>query len=296
MIVDRQADRRKDPEALEAALQEARVLPVWRSRSLVGPGRPPRPVVLAGAAAAAALQAGEAPFFLGRGPGGEPYFAVDLSGLEDPVSELGLEGRFQDLRMAGAFMSPADFEPLAYARGICRWNRTVLHCEACGGELRGEDAGFAKVCTECELRVFPRTDPAVMVLVTREDRALLARQPRFPKGMYSALAGFVEPGESLEQCVHREVGEEVGLRVERLRYHGSQGWPFPQSMMIGFLAEVGPGEVVLEEDELEEARWFGRDELAEPQGFFYPPPMSLAHHLIREWLDRGPSDPTRSAD
>ncbi|MBO6933715.1 MAG: NAD(+) diphosphatase [Deltaproteobacteria bacterium] len=283
MIVDRKAELRKDQAALTEARARARVLPIWRNRSLVTGDRPPKPIALEGAAARAALDAGEHPVFLGVDGSGAPVFAVDLSAIDDP-SSLGIEGRFQDLRMAGAFMATPDFEPLAYARGITRWNRKTNHCAECGGALTTEDAGFAKICSQCETRTFPRTDPAVMVLVVREDRALLARQHGFPKGMYSALAGFVEPGESLEQCVHREVGEEVGLSVRRLRYHDSQGWPFPRSLMIGYLAEAGPGDVVLEEEELEEARWFSKDELRSPKGFFYPPPMSLAHHLVKSWL------------
>jgi len=285
VIRDRKAELRKDEEAVARARARARVLPVWRSRNLVTADRPPKPIVLEGALARAALEAGDHPVFLGVDAEDHPVFAVDLSPMTDPTGALGLEGRFQDLRMAGAFMPPADFQPLAYARGVARWNRKTRHCAVCGGALRTVDAGFAKVCAECETRTFPRTDPAVMVLVIREERALLARQHGFPKGMYSALAGFVEPGESLEECAHREVGEEIGLSIRALRYHDSQGWPFPRSLMIGYLAEAGPGEVVLEEEELEEARWFTRGELRSPKGFFYPPPMSLAHHLVQTWLD-----------
>ena len=283
MIIDRKAELRKDAAALARARTHARVLPVWRNKNLVSADRPPKPVALEGAAAQAVLSAGGQPVFLGVDHGGAPYFAVDLSAFDDP-SHLGLVGHFQDLRMAGAFMAAPDFETLAFARGITRWNRKTKHCVVCGGPLVTEDAGFVKACRECDQRTFPRTDPAVMVLVVREDRALLARQHGFPKGMYSALAGFVEPGESLEQCVHREVGEEVGLPVERLRYHDSQGWPFPHSLMVGYLAEAGAGALVLEEEELEEARWFSRDELREPKGFFYPPPMSLANRLVKAWL------------
>ncbi|MAQ17239.1 MAG: NAD(+) diphosphatase [Sandaracinus sp.] len=289
MIADRRALRRKDPEGLAADRAAAKVIPVWRGRSLVRAGRPPTPVWLEGERAQAALGAGgEEAIYLGVDAAGAAVFAIDLSDVDDPVDALGLEDRFEDLRMAGAFMPAADFEPLAYARGICRWNRTTRFCASCGGALRNEEAGFAKSCTECDEKVFPRTDPAVMILCVRGDRCLLARQPGFPRGMVSALAGFVEPGESLEDCVRREVGEEVGLTVERLSYAASQGWPFPQSLMIGFRAEVAPGEVRLEDDELEEARWFTRAELEKPAmkaaGYFYPPPMSLAHRLVREWI------------
>ena len=289
-ILDRRAVRRKQSAGLAEDLKAARVVPLWRDRNLLTGDRPPRPVVLEGEVARAALRLGSDPVYLGVSVDDVPCFAVDLSGLDDPAGDLGIEERFEDLRMAGGFMATADFEPLAYARGICRWNRVTRHCARCGGSLRAEEAGFAKACTACGTRVFPRTDPAVMVLCTRGERCLLARQPGFPKGMYSALAGFVEPGESLEQCVRREVAEEVGLRVETLAYAGSQGWPFPQSMMVGFHAEVADGEIVLEDDELEDARWFTAAELDRPAmkaaGLFYPRPMSLAHHLIGAWRQR----------
>jgi NAD+ diphosphatase len=123
-----------------------------------------------------------------------------------------------------------------------------------------------------------------MILVTSGDRCLLARQPGFPAGMFSALAGFVEPGESVEECVRREAREEVGLEVGEFRYFRSQSWPFPQSLMIGFNARAESEAFVLDRDELEDARWFSRQELRQAQGFFYPPPVSLAHHMIQAFI------------
>ena len=215
-----------------------------------------------------------------------PVFAVDLSDLDETQIKQ-LPGRFLDLRKAGACMTHEEFAPLAYARGMCHWHRVTTYCHRCGGALFSEEAGFSRRCTECKEIVYPRTDPAVIVLVTHGDHCLLARQPHFPKGMISALAGFVEIGESIEACVHRETYEETRLRLRSLRYVDSQPWPFPQSLMLGFRAEAESTEFHLFDQELESARWVSQDELREPKGFYYPPPMSLAHRLIRSFIDEG---------
>lgn len=282
---DRAAHRRRDQAWLARALGEATLLVVWRSKNLFIDASPPRPLELRAADQPELLEEGATPIFLGLRDD-RPVFAVDLSAHDDP-GVFGLPGRFDDLRRAGLALAPADFAPLAYARGMCRWNRRTRFCERCGGPLATEEAGFAKRCEACQEGVYPRTDPAVMILVTRGDRCLLARQPRFPAGMFSTLAGFVEVGESLEECVRRETLEEVGLAVDGLRYVASQPWPFPQSLMLGFRAESADDALRLDDDELEAARWFSRGELRRPRGFFYPPPMSLAHRLIRQFVDEG---------
>jgi NAD+ diphosphatase len=284
-MLDRSAHRRTHSHWLDEAIRSdnARLVLVWRDRSLVGgEGRIPEPVLVP-ARAHPDLTVDRDVVFLGVDVHG-PLFAVDLSERDEVVPP---DGRFEDLRMAGAFMPIEAFGLLAYARGICGWNRRTRHCERCGGLLTFESAGFKRTCAEGH-EVFPRTDPAVMILVTHGDRCLLARQPMFPKGMYSALAGFVEPGESLEACVLRETLEEVGLEVGAPRYVASQGWPFPQSLMTSFVAEATSDELTLDEDELEEARWVSREELRaifekRSRDFFVPPPMSLAHPLLRSF-------------
>lgn len=283
MTLDRTAHRRTQPRWLDEALrsEHARLVLVWRDRNLVGgDGRPAEPVLLA-AHQHPGLTVGRDVVFLGVDAQG-PLFAVDLSERDDLTAPA---GRFEDLRLAGACMARHDFDLLAYARGVCGWNRRTRHCERCGGALALSHAGFKRVCPEGH-EVFPRTDPAVMVLVTHGERCLLARQPRFPAGMLSALAGFVEPGESLEACVRRETLEEVGLEVGPPRYVASQGWPFPQSLMLSFVTEATSDAFTLDDDELEEARWVSRQELRDvlekrSRAFFVPPPMSLAHPLIR---------------
>jgi NAD+ diphosphatase len=155
-------------------------------------------------------------------------------------------------------------------------------------------AGHERQCTnaECKAQHFPRTDPAVIMLVTHGDQALLGRGKHFPAGMHSTLAGFVEPGESLEDAVAREVFEEVAVRVRDVRYHSSQPWPFPASIMLGYRAETDSTEYEVNPDELESARWFTRAELKEAQasrgttGFFLPRKDSIARRLIEDWLDQ----------
>jgi NAD+ diphosphatase len=291
LVIDRAAERRKDRPFL-AELQrrpDTRLVPIWRGKCLVAADEPPRAIVPTVAQAASLLDAAEEVVFLGL-LGGIGYFMVDLPRDAPP---RGLEGTFADLRLAGVSLPPEDFALLGYARGMAHWHRQERYDGRTGKPTRSIEGGFAREVIDEERspspgeRLFPRTDPAVMVLVSRGDRCLLARQPGFPPGMFSALAGFVEPGESLEACVVREVREEVGLAIVEPRYIASQPWPFPRSLMIGFQAASPEGDIRLDDEELEEARWFSRSELESPRGFFTPPPFSLAHHLIRAFLQGG---------
>jgi NAD+ diphosphatase len=285
-LLDRAAHLRKDGAYLEARLSEPDTLlvPVWRNKVLVSRGSTPHP---------AAVRLAEAPAFVSGDVelawlgllGNQACFAVDLSAFDRPLHDaLAESSSFEDLRVAGNLIHPSDFAVLAFARGIMHWHRQQRFCGRCAAPTRVREGGHVRECEPCETKHFPRTDPAVMILVTSGDRCLLARQPGFPSGMFSALAGFVEPGESVEECVLREAREEVGLEVDELRYFRSQSWPFPQSLMIGFSARARSETFVLDREELEEARWISRDELRSPQGFFYPPPVSLAHHMIQAFL------------
>lgn len=276
---DRAAHLRNNEKWLSEARTRpnTRILPVWRSKNLIREDG--SPLWLSVSEYPEVLEANDS-IFLGLHEV-DAVFAVDLSSMENPE---GFNGRFQDLRNAGTFMLPDDFGPLAYARGMCRWHRVTKHCTECGGALTFAEAGFSRICAICKTVAFPRIDPAIMVLVTRGEQCLLARQPSFPQGMYSALAGFVEVGESLEQCVARETQEEVGLAVQDIRYVASQAWPFPQSLMLGFRAVSTEGPICLDDKELEQAHWFDREVLRKPKGFIYPPPISLAYRLIQEFI------------
>jgi NAD+ diphosphatase len=157
-------------------------------------------------------------------------------------------------------------------------------CGRCGGGTSPDEGGHVLVCTKCDVRHFPRTDPAMMALIERGDRILLARKPTFPPRMYSILAGFVEPGESLEASVRREVHEEVGLQVTDLRYVRSQPWPFPRSLMLGFYMRSASGEIRLDDQELEAAGWYTREQVEAGEELFVPPTFSLAGQLIGLWM------------
>lgn len=285
LVLDWADARRKDQAALDALLadDETRVALVWRSKNHVDSARPPEPVISTMGLLRSLPH--ETPIFLGD-VDGAPLFAADISGVEDPAS-VGIAHMFSDLRRAGAFMEASRAKLLGYARGMCRWNRVTRFCELCGGTLRMSHAGFARDCDACEHKHFPRTDVAVMILVTDGDDCLLARQASWPKGMYSALAGFVEPGESLEDCVHRETAEEVGLTLSALHYRGSQPWPFPRQLMVGYECEATSRDVSLDDEELSEFRWCSREEvrsaLARKADFFVPPPLSLAHELLQRF-------------
>jgi NAD+ diphosphatase len=164
---------------------------------------------------------------------------------------------------------------------LIEWDRTHRFCGVCGTPTLRVAEERARRCPACDHLAYPRVTPAMMVLITRERELLLARSPRFAPGMYSALAGFVEAGETIEQCVLRESFEEVGVQVEGLRYYGSQSWPFPHSLMIAFTARWSGGEIVPQPGEIEDARWFPIDALPA-----IPPRFSIAGHLIRDTVDR----------
>lgn len=293
--LDRAPERRRDPEWLAERLLDSgsRVLPVWRSRNLVTTSAPPAAVTLQ-PDAVGICDDRIGPIFLGL-DGDAACFAIDLSALDDPVAELGLAGaEFADLRRVGAVLGQAEGAILAYARGMVHWHGRHLYCGCCGSETSSTEGGHVRRCAreDCQELHFPRTDPAIIVLVSDGEACLLGRRAEWPARVFSALAGFVEPGESAGEAVAREVWEEVGVTVRSIRYHSSQPWPFPSSLMLGFTAEAERVEPALDGNELAEARWFGREELHERLGsgrIRLPPPISIARRLIEEWLD-GPVD------
>jgi len=208
--------------------------------------------------------------------------------------------QFADLRVCTAQLSADDASLLAYAKGLSFWHSRTRFCSLCGSGLTNTSGGHVKQCSNdsCNNLIFPRTDPAVIMLVTRVDKAglehcLLGRNPVWPAGMYSTLAGFVEPGESLENAVIREVHEESGIEVDNARYMASQPWPFPRSIMLGFEARATSSDIKLNKDELEDAQWFTRDDLKTfgrwgDNNYRYQLPRgdSIASYLINHWLNR----------
>jgi NAD+ diphosphatase len=191
------------------------------------------------------------------------------------------------LRSHGPRLAPDDQGLAVQAQALAEWHRGHRHCGRCGGVLRRTAGGYVSVCAECGRQHFPRTDPAVIMLVIDEqDRALLGRQPAWPSGRWSTLAGFVDPGESLEDAVRREVMEEAGVEVGEVVYFGNQPWPFPSSLMVGFLGRATTTDIHLDDDELESARWFTREEIAagaESGELVTPGEFSISGSLLRAW-------------
>ena len=291
MSLDRVAHLRGDRDWIDSRLAERQtlVIPVWRTKNLVVPGDEPRATLLAAAEAQTLLDGPSRPWLLGVIES-RTYFALDLSHHEAPETLAPLSGRgdFVDLRSVGAFMPRDEAALLAYARGLNYWHNRHRYCGVCGAATEVREAGHLIVCTSlaCGAEHFPRTDPAVIVLVSRGDRALLGRKHEWPEGMYSTIAGFVEPGESLEAAVAREVFEETGVRVADIRYHSSQPWPFPASLMLGYYASAVSETIECDRDELEDARWFTRAELAAGGAGIARRPRSdsIARRLIEEWI------------
>jgi NAD+ diphosphatase len=284
--IDRASHLRRDVDRLMAALDAPSTLfvPVFRDKALLVRNPDPRALLVGGSLASSLVDRATEIVWLGR-VGERDCFALDVSGLDAPLSHPALgNGELSDLMFVASLLPAEETEILAYARGILNWHRRHGFCPSCGKPTKPRDGGHVRLCEAEDLKHFPRTDPAVMVLVTRGDRCVLARQPAWPRGFYAAIAGFVEPGESVEDAALREVKEELGLDVSGLSYLRSQPWPFPASLMLGYTAEASSDVLQVDHDELEDARWFTRDELRNPQGFFYPPPYSLAHSLIRGFL------------
>lgn len=301
--LDRATHLREDAAWLAARLADAesRIVPIWRGRALIGNGEPPVVGTLAGTAAGAVLAASNEVVFLGRCNDGAAWFAADLSALDAERLPPLVDGcRFIDLQRIGARLRTADGGMLAYARAMLHWHRGHRFCGHCGRPTLSRHGGHLRQCSDdaCAAQVFPRTDPVVIMLVedrlSPTPRCLLARQPGWPQGLVSTLAGFVEPGEALEDAVRREVREEVGLDVGAVRYHGSQPWPFPASLMLGFRAEVAGGRgalggdaVAFDRRELEDARWFSRDAVRtlETHGLKLPYAGTMARALVCSWLN-----------
>jgi len=303
--LERAGHLRADPAWLESALADprSRVLPVWNSLNLVAAGEPAAPSS-SGAAEDTMLRAAllgideiapQRPpdlVLLGRRDDGTDLFAYEVESEEPPTTPTGT--RFADLRTVAALMPEDQAGLLAYARAMVNWRRTHRHCGRCGARTVPAKAGHVLVCTNpaCRHEQFPRLDPAIIVLVIDGDRVLLGRQASWPAGRYSTIAGFVEPGESLEDAVAREVREETGIRVDGVEYHSSQPWPFPSSLMLGFTARAVSRDIQLRDLELEDARWFTREDIVSGTPFL-PPNVSISFRLIEDWFDVAARVPLR---
>ncbi len=284
--LDRASPLRLDEQALSRAAraESARIVPVWNSRHLIS-GDEGRAVY---------VKLDELPqtrladlVFLGR-RGGCDYFAYDIAASREPA--FAGQARFRELRELGALLPMRDAAILAYANALLSWRSKHRFCANCGSPTESIRAGHVLRCTSsaCGLEQFPRLDPAIIVLVTEGSRVLLGRQASWPAGRFSTLAGFVEPGESFEDAVKREVMEETGIEVGDCQYFASQPWPFPSSLMIGFHARALSTQIKPLDAELEKAEWFDARQIAALQrreGGFLPPRASISFCLIAHWYE-----------
>ena len=288
--IDRLSGLRED----EAAVALLRAEPGSRTVVLAGDqivlADGPAPWV--GLAAAAEIATAQHSALLGRRDG-RGLFAVAIE-ADLPPDSAGAGLGLHDLRglTTEGTLQPADLGALAQAKALFHWHRHHRFCPNCGAPTQPDAAGWRRSCPSCATQHFPRTDPVVIMMAVDGERCLLGRQSRFPPGMYSCLAGFMEPGETIEAAVRRELGEEAGITVGAVRYLGSQPWPFPASIMIGCIAEATTTVITLDDAELEDARWVSRDETVamldgrHAEGLRCPPPMAIAHHLMRAWATR----------
>jgi NAD+ diphosphatase len=291
--LERAAERRRDQAALDA--------------------------LLSGAKAGAYVMGGEMIVAKKGAPLSDPLFTLEQARALAPATETVFLGHDNEAGRFGFGITPAAAEalkarddllvtdlrsiavqglvdaehlpPIAEAKAVLSWHARHRFCPNCGAPTQSVDGGWRRDCPSCKTQHFPRTDPVVIMLIIDGDNCLLGRSPRFAAAMWSCLAGFIEPGESFEDAVHRETREEAGIVCGRVSYFRSQPWPFPSSLMIGCHAEALSREITVDREELEDARWFSKDEIVSmllrkhPGGLTMPPPVAIAHHIIRAWVE-----------
>ncbi len=306
--LDRAAHHRRDAAWLDAAFASGNVqILIMREGSLLVEGSAPsrgptqigaplgpgRPILWLGAQAAM-LSPKATRIFLGLSEKGSPIFALEMppsfSLDSSPIAGLGV---FEEFRAAASSFSPFEGGAAATGRALFEWHRHHGFCGNCGDRTKIEEAGWKRKCGDCGREHFPRIDPVAIMLAVRGDKCLLGRQAAWRPGFWSCLAGFVEPGETIEQAAAREMFEEAGVRCSsRADYLFCQPWPFPSSLMMGLILEADSDDITVDTSEIEDARWFTR---AETQAImagthpdaFAPPRFAIAHHVIKAWLDRG---------
>ena len=295
--LDRAAHLRKDEVLLQALLTDPATLivPIWQTQNcVISDAASTRAQLLVGMAQLGIgdpLSLAGSVILLGTFRG-QSALAVELSSESPPLLPAG--GNFCELRSIAGELPADEAGLLAYARAMVLWRERHRFCGRCGASTLASHGGHVLVCSDasCRNQQFPRIDPAVIVLVSDGERALLGRQALWPPGRYSTIAGFVEPGESLEDAVVREVHEETGISIDRVEYHSSQPWPFPSSLMLGFMAQATSEEIRLNDAELEDARWLTRAQIAAGE-VTLSPQHSISFRLIEDWYDAGAERPLR---
>lgn len=305
--LDRAAQLRGDTPGLNAALAEGRgsVLPIWRGKPLMEEEATGQRLVWLPVDHGVLAEASPERLFLGDDDG-YLRFAADISRWEPeldayapldsfaddtlqvhPAAKAGQV--FRELRLAMTMLTPRDAELAATAKAMLSWHRSHRYCARCGAESAMSQAGWQRSCPDCGAHHFPRTDPVVIMLVTHGNDVLLGRSPGWPDGMYSLLAGFVEPGETMEAAVRREVAEETGVQVGQVEYLASQPWPYPSSLMFGCWGHAESREITLDPKELDDALWISREDLAEALAGRHPALSparkgAIARFLMENWL------------
>jgi len=224
---------------------------------------------------------------------GIAYFALDISEISID-SSLFSDIRMVELRAAALSLNSVDGTISCYARSVIDWHNRNRFCANCGANTSSIQGGLKRICKKCNSKHFPRTDPCAIMLVTKKDKCLLGRKSAFPKGIWTTLAGFIEVGESIEEGTRREVMEEAGIQVGRVQFLGSQPWPYPAQIMLGFYAEALNEDIRIDKNELEDAKWYTKEEVLKSLSragwgdsieFHIPPPIAIAHHLIKNWAE-----------
>jgi NAD+ diphosphatase len=291
--LDRSSNQRRDAEWIARHLDDdaARFLPMWKLNPLVKLGEE-RSLAWAKRELFDELDPAPAPVLLGV-DGEVAHFAVDVSAVDEPEAAFGVEevAKFEELRGVVPQLSIAEASIAAHARSLTDWHARHGYCAVCGGATVPESGGGNRRCIECSAEHFPRTDPVAIAVVGRGAQCLLGRGPGWPETMYSALAGFIEPGETMEEAVRREIQEESGIRVGDVHYVKSQPWPFPSSLMIGCIGDGESEEITVDFGELEDVKWFSLETIraaldGKSTELFVPPPFAVAHHLVRAWAER----------
>jgi NAD+ diphosphatase len=294
--LDRASEHRRDSAWLQERIDDpaARILPLYDLRPpTCGDGSPMldwQPL----AAWRDRIDSGATLVFLGIADDGRPHFAIDAGGVGFVAN--GTNEPF-DARTLAPLLPASEAAILGEARSLIDWHARHRFCAQCGASTRVTAAGWVRRCPECKASHYPRSDPVAIMLVVRGEYGLLGRNRRRPGNRFSCLAGFMEPGETLEEAVRREVKEESGIRVGRVRYLACQPWPFPSSLMMGFLCEGLTEEITVDPEEIAEARWFPREEIRamveraasgpdDATQLSLPGPVAIAHHLCRRWSNR----------
>jgi len=291
---DRGDAQRRDPAWLESQAKnpQSRILPIWQLEILIQ-AEPSYELGWLSPAAIEPLKAAIPPVFLGL-QDGIAHFALDVSDVEAPLDQLNLgeAWRFQEARGAATQLSPAAAGVVAQSRAQVGWHLSHRFCSVCGQPTEQRRGGHVRTCLACKAQHFPRTDPVAIMLISDGEKCLLGQsRGRLSRtGRYSALAGFIEQGESIEEAVRREVKEEAGIEVGEVRYHSSQPWPFPSSLMIGCHGVAATTDIQIDPEEMTDVRWFSREDVRaalrhENPDLQVPDAIAIAHHLIRAWAE-----------